>query len=391
MRKFLLGGALITLCSVVAGCGSSSALDTPSNNAVNDDKFNVLCSSYPVYEWTRAIVGDDTNVEVSLLMNNGVDPHNYQASASDIAKISESDLVIYIGGDSEGWIDDALFNLKDVHYVSLVHELSGFVLEENLDNIFNASDCCEEDHTHDHDHEDECEDECCEEDHAHDHDHEEECEDECCEEDHAHDHDHEEECEDECCEEDHTHDHDEHCDHSHVDEHIWLSAKLAKEASSVIAKELIYIDKEFASSYSDNLDLYLEELDILDNKFQQVVDNARHKTLIFGDRFPFRYLADDYNLEAYAAFSGCSTDTEASFETIVFLSEMLNETEAEAVSYISESSRAIANTVISSSNKKSSPTVQFTSMELVSPSDIGKVSYIDLMEVNLKALEEALK
>ncbi len=454
MRKFF-GVGIGVICLAVTGCSSASqTYEAPVAlvSAVADgNSFEILCSSYPVYEWTSAIVGDSPNIEVTLLMANGVDPHNYQASAQDIAKIHTTDLCIYIGGDSEYWIGDAVVSDS----LSLMNALTDYVVEKAYSEGMEEDDCCavaaELGEECDIDHsteivEDDCDLPCCEEvvehsedcDHDHDHDdccevvevvEEEECELECCLE--VVEIIEEEECELECCLEveatvecelddhsdcDHDHDHgiissilsfftgstceldhehDENCGHDHegqADEHIWLSAKLAMVACEIITDTIIELDPTNASIYSTNLEAYLTELMEIDDAFQAIVDDSEINTLIFGDRFPFVYLLTDYNIDYYAAFSGCSTDTEASFETIIFLTEQLNATDASAVCYVSETNRSIAEVIVNSSDDATQPLVQFTSMETITPAEReAGVSYLDLMWQNVDALAAALK
>ncbi|OON98527.1 MAG: hypothetical protein ATN35_00920 [Epulopiscium sp. Nele67-Bin004] len=403
-KKLLACLSMLTLSSQLVGCSNSiSAVPTTS------DALKVLCSSYPVYEWASAIVGDTPDVEVMLLMNNGVDPHNYQATADDIIKIQTSDMLIYIGGETEGWISDALANAPDVEVVNLMEHLDSFLLET-------SDPCCEEDHVHDedcdHSHDEHEHDDCCEEDHVHtedyDHSHDEHEHDDCCEEEHVHtedcDHSHDEHEHDDCCEEEHIHtedcDHDhseevhvhgEDCDHGHdhyYDEHIWLSVKLAIESCDIITDAISDLDPDSAKQYAINSASYVFDLEELDDKFQAVVDKYDNNMLIFGDRFPFRYLTNDYGINYCAAFASCTTDTEASFETIIGLAESLNNTSANAVNYITLED--VAKTVVQSSNDTSTPLIQWNSIENIDFLD-PDISYIFFMEQNLQALEEALK
>ncbi|MFI3175382.1 MAG: metal ABC transporter substrate-binding protein, partial [Bacillota bacterium] len=226
----------------------------------------------------------------------------------------------------------------------------------------------EEEHDHDHDEEE------------HDHDHEEE----------EHDHDHEEEEHDhDHEEEEHDHDHDEEGHtHSHEDEHIWLSLKNAITICEAIANELTAINSE--GNYIENANKYIEALASLDAEYETMVDASETNTLLFADRFPFRYLVDDYGIDYYAAFSGCSAETEASFETIMFLSQKLDELDLEEIIIIDGSDAKIAETV-NSNSANDQETIVMDSMQSITASDVTSgASYLDIMKQNLEVLGIAL-
>ncbi|OON92503.1 MAG: hypothetical protein ATN34_01140 [Epulopiscium sp. Nele67-Bin002] len=374
MRKnFLIGlsviGLALTGCSTTAETTYEVPTQLVNNFSANNNSYDILCSSYPVYEWTKAVVGDSPNIEVTLLMDNGVDLHNYQATAADIIKINTSDVCIYIGGDSEYWIEDVV----EGNGIKLMNELENYIKEEAY------SDGMQHDHDHDHDHDHEHTEDC-----DHDHEHTDECDHDHDDHDHIHEEEAEEEaCQMECCAVTTAHVHD--------DEHIWLSAKLAVLATEIIADAVIALDPANESIYNANAQSYITQLEQLDSAFQEVVDNSTINTLIFGDRFPFLYLVEDYGIDYYAAFSGCSTETEATFETIIFLAEKLDETDAASVCYISDTNKSIAEVVSFSANTEQ-PLVQFNSIEIVTQDDIAAgVTYLELMYQNVAALEKALQ
>ena len=209
--------------------------------------------------------------------------------------------------------------------------------------------------------------------HEHDHDHEHEHE-------HEHDHDHEHE---------HEHDHDH--DHDHEDEHIWLSLKNAKAICEIIAENIIRLDPENEEIYKNSLDSYISKLDSLDNLYNETVENAKLNTLLFADRFPFRYMVDDYKLEYFAAFSGCSAESEASFETVAFLAEKLSELKLPCVIVLDGSTKDIAKAVINAANSSDTKILTLDSMQTISRADIdGSASYLSIMEENLETLKKAL-
>ncbi|OOB77923.1 MAG: hypothetical protein BEN18_09125 [Epulopiscium sp. Nuni2H_MBin001] len=365
---------LVVLTSQLAGC-SISAMESTN---LQQSTFKVVCSSFPVYEWANAIIGDSNNIELTLLMDNGVDPHNYQASAQDIITLQTCDVCIYIGSTSESWIFDAL--TSNVYAINLMDNLTEFLIEtaepcctvastEYIDvPTFLSSSLEEELET------------------------EEECTLPCCL---ATEVSEELVIEEPVIEElvieelvieatelvivENS---------GYFDEHIWLSAQLAIESCNIIADAIIEIDSEMTELYTLNLTTYIKKLQEIDEKFQEIVDNTDNNVLIFGDRFPFRYLLSDYGIEHYAAFVGCSAETEASFETVVYLTEMLNETTASAVCYITNLD--LANTIVQNSNDPTAPTIQFNAMETIDFSN-NEISYIYFMEQNLNALTTALR
>ena len=316
---------LTGIVGTLAGCG----------NADGSDKLSIITTIFPEYDWVKQIMGESAeDADITLLLDNGVDLHNYQPTAADIIKISECDMFIYVGGESDGWVDDVLANAtnKDMIVINLLEVLGEDIVKE--EEIIDGME-------HEEDHEDE-------------------------------DHDHE---------------------HTHADdEHVWLSLKNAKLICSHIAEKLGVIDPGHKDTYNTNLTAYLEKLDLLDGEYRGAVEASAKNTLLFGDRFPFRYLVEDYNLEYYAAFSGCSSESEASFETIAFLSGKVDELGLGVVLTIDGVNHKIAETVISNTTEKNARILSMNSMQSVTSADVKNgVSYLSLMEENLNVLKEALK
>ena len=190
--------------------------------------------------------------------------------------------------------------------------------------------------------------------------------------------------------------HDEHEHHHHEedekDEHVWLSLRFAKTLCGAIADALCEKDAANAAVYQKNLASYTAKLDALDAKYTEMVKNSSKKVVVFGDRFPFRYLVDDYGLKYYAAFAGCSAESEASFKTIVFLSEKVNELGLNSVCQIETGNGKIAKTVISNSKNKKAKVVTFDSLQSTTAKQIKKgATYLGAMEKNLEVLKMALK
>ena len=184
--------------------------------------------------------------------------------------------------------------------------------------------------------------------------------------------------------------------HSHEqeesDEHVWLSLRNAETLCEAISNELQEIDPDNKDIYRANTSAYIEKLMALDSEYQSVVSGAAKNTILFGDRFPFRYLVDDYGLEYYAAFGGCSAETEASFETIAFLAQKVDELDLKTVLTIEKSDGKIANTIIQNTNDKNETVLQMDSMQSTTLDDVKDgTTYLSIMESNLNVLKEALQ
>ncbi|NLG24359.1 MAG: zinc ABC transporter solute-binding protein, partial [Clostridiales bacterium] len=180
--------------------------------------------------------------------------------------------------------------------------------------------------------------------------------------------------------------------HGHEqDEHVWLSLKAASKITRGLCDALCALRPDRADAYRANADAYIEALLALDARYRETIDSAARKTMLFADRFPFRYLADDYGLAYYAAFSGCSAETEASFETVAFLAGKVDELDLPAVLVIEGAAHKIANTVIANSAGKDAKILVLNSLQSVTARDLAAgVSYLDTMEQNLAVLQEAL-
>ncbi|MBE5808538.1 MAG: zinc ABC transporter substrate-binding protein [Clostridiales bacterium] len=339
------------------------------------DRISVVTTIFPIYDWVREIVGEDDSVEITMLLNSGVDLHSFQPTAADIMKVATCDVFIYVGGESDEWVEDALKEAvnPDMKVISLVECMGDDIkMEENVEGM---------EHEHDHDHD--------EEEHENEEDHEHE------EEEHEHEeeeHEHEEE-EHEREEEEHEHEGEEH-EHEHeeeADEHVWLSLRNAGKLTAAIAAALGETVPEAAATYTANCEAYAAKLDALDQAYAEAVRDAATDTVLFGDRFPFRYLTDDYGLAYYAAFSGCSAESEASFETIVFLAGKVDELGLSSVLTIEGDNHRIAETIIANTQAKDAAVRMMDSMQATTAEDVANgVTYLGVMEQNLEALRLAL-
>jgi len=354
---------IFIIVAIFAALTSSVFAAKAKKSNKDSGKLKVVTTIFPEYDWTREILGDNAkNVELTLLLGNGVDLHSYQPSIQDIAKISTADIFIYVGGESDGWVKDALKNAtnKNMKAINLLETLGDKVKAEELKEGMQT----EENEEHEH--------------HHHNGEHHDDDDD-----DDDDDHDHEAEGE-------HHHHHDE--DEVEYDEHVWLSLRNAKILSTEIAAALCEKDPANAASYKANLASYKAKLDALDTKYVATVKSASKNTILFGDRFPFRYLVDDYNLDYFAAFVGCSAETEASFETVIFLSKKVDELGLNAVLKIESGDGKIARTIAQNAKNKNAKVLTLDSIQSTTAKQAASgTTYLSIMESNLKVLEEALK
>ena len=348
MKKIGFGAIVFALFMMFVACGADSEKKAPANK-----KISIVATIYPQYDWIKNILGERADsVDLKLLIKNGTDLHSYKPSAQDIATIAKADLVVYVGGESDEWIEKALAATPKAGRVevNLMKALGDHVKKEEIVEGMQA-----EDHEH-HEHAEKHEDEHHE--HAEGHHH----------------HDEEEEMEN--------------------DEHIWLSMVAAKYLVGVdIVEALVKIDTANAETYRTNATDYTVKLNEIDDEYADAVGEATHQTILFGDRFPFRYLVDDYGIKYYAAFVGCSAESEASFETVAFLAGKMDSLQLPAIFIIEGSDGKIARTVLEASkNSKGAEILTLNSMQSVTDDQIkAGVSYLSIMRSNLEILKKALK
>ncbi len=316
-------------------CFTSCSFD--SYKKKENSALSIVTTIFPEYDWVRQILGDKIkNTELTMLLDSGVDLHNFQPSANDIIKISSCDMFICVGGKSDKWVEDALKekNNENMVVINLLDVLGDTVKEEELAEGM-------EDEEHDHDDAG------------------------------GEDNEYEEEVE--------------------YDEHVWLSLKNAETLCKYIADRLSEVDSDIAESYKTNAENYIGKLKALDEEYQSAVEGAKQKAILFGDRFPFRYLADDYGLKYYAAFSGCSAETEASFETISFLAGKVDELGLKSVLTIEGTDHSVAETIIKNTKTKSQSVLTLDSMQSITSDDVKNgADYLAIMRDNLTVLKKAL-
>lgn len=329
-KKILSVLLCLSIVFTLGACSKELNENNKSNNANSKDKLTVICTVFPQYDWVKNILGNRINdVNLTLLLDSGVDLHNYQPTVDDLAEISKCDMFVYVGGESDKWVDDALQNAanKDMIAVNLIDTLGNIVKEEEVKDGMEAE---EEEH------EDEEE-------------------------------------------------------GPEYDEHIWLSLKNAVTLCGTLSEKIQSLDPSNADEYKKNADAYIGKLNQLDSQYESVCANAKTKTLLFGDRFPFRYMVDDYGLDYYAAFVGCSAETEASFETISFLAGKVDELNLKSVITIEGTDHKIAQTIISNTASKNQEILSLNSMQGVTSDDVkNNASYLSIMTDNLATLEKAL-
>ena len=325
--------AALMLAGMLAGCMNSSEVPMGSATAAPSQteapahtKISIVTTIFPEYDWVREILGDKADsAEITMLLDNGVDLHSYQPTADDLIRISDCDLFVYVGGESDGWVDDALKNAtnKNRKVINLLETLGDSVKEEETVEGMQEE---EEDH-----------------------------------------------------------------EEKEYDEHVWLSLKNAKTLVGAISESLQELDPDNKDTYATNAAAYIEKLSALDAEYQKAVSAGTYKTLLFGDRFPFRYLVDDYSLSYYAAFVGCSAESEASFETVSFLARKVDEGKLPCVLTIEGKNHKIAETIVQNTAGKNQKILTMDSMQSTTSQDVARgTTYLSLMAKNLDVLKEAL-
>ena len=330
---------LVLLLGLFAACDMPGSTNSTTRPDVNEKALSVVATVFPAYDWTRQIIGEnEDHVALTLLLDKGTDLHNYQPTVEDIYKISTCDLFIYIGGESDAkWVPNALAQATNpnMKVICLLDALGSAAKEEEaLEGM--------EEHEHDYDHEDE-------------------------------------------------HDHEDEEEGPEYDEHIWLSLRNASTLCTALCGALCEIDPDAQSSYQQNFRAYDEKLNALEQDYAAAVAAAPSRTLLFADRFPFRYLADDYDLTCYAAFSGCSAETEASFETVNFLVGKVDELGLSCVMVLEGGETRLAETIIDNSQAKNARVLSLNSLQSVTARGVEEgVTYLGVMESNLEVLKTAL-
>lgn len=322
MKRIISILITISICtSILAGCQTDTVNSEDSNSS---EKLSVVTTIFPQYDFVREIAGD--NVELTMLLPPGSESHSFEPTPQDIITIQNCDVFIYVGGESDEWVDGILDSMdtNDMKIISII-DLVDTVEEEIVEGMEAEAEA----------------------------------------------------------------DEGESNEEVEYDEHVWTSPQNAITIVQRISETLCELDSGNASVYAANTAAYLDKLNELDTAFQEVVDSAPGNTLVFADRFPFRYFADAYGLDYYAAFPGCSTETEASAATVAFLIDKVNEEDIPVVFYIEFSNEKMADTICESTNAKK---LLLHSCHNIKKDDFENgVSYLELMNQNIENLKEALQ
>lgn len=373
--SLLLAGLFLCIvlsvgCSVVKNTSGKNATrknaeseNTIEQNSIekgNSNKISIVCTTFPQYDWVKNILGEEAeHFNVTLLLDNGVDMHSYQPVVKDIATAGSSDLFIYVGGESDTWVEDALKEAKnkDLKAINLMETLGNSVKEEEV-----VEGMQEERESLGHSHEKSSKEK------------QEQTQKE------SHENSQEINGQKEAADEE-----------PEYDEHIWLSIRNAEIMVKNIEKAIEQLDSDNAKVYQTNAENYIKKLDTLDKQYANTIQNAKYKAILFGDRFPFRYMADDYDLKYYAAFAGCSAETMAGFETVTFLAKKADELRLPVILTIENSDGRIAEAVKSNTTKKNQKILAMNSLQSVTKEQLADgITYLQVMQENLSVLSEAL-
>ena len=348
--KKIVDLALISVLMVsMVGCNTTT--NTKENK--KNTKLTIMTTLFPYYDFARAVIGDVKDIDLELLVSPGQDDHSFEPTPKDVVAINKADLFIYNGGSIENWVEEVLKSLDNKNQTAMRmmdyiddHKL---LTEEESEGVFAVNE-------HDHD------------EHSHS------------EEEHNHSEDNEA-----------NHDEDEHSEDEHseeYDEHIWTSPVQAALLVQAISDEICKLVPEHKAEFQNNTKAYIKKIEKIDKEFREVVAGAKHKEIIFADKFPLKYFAKEYGLKYCAAFAGCSGDTEPSAKTVAFLIDKVKAADVKGIFYLELSSTAMADTICDDTGTKK---YQFNSCHNVTFNQFKNgVTYVSLMEENVKVLKKAL-
>lgn len=330
IHKFLV--ILLTVITVLTGVGGAAA---------QNERYQIVTTIFPIFDFARIVAGD--TMSVTLMLPAGADSHAFEPTPRDIMTVQDAGLFLYIGGESDGWVDRILssFGDKKPAAVALIHSVDG-LNEEIVEGM-------ESDSLHD-EHDDEG------------------------------DEYHDEEYEDKS--DNHSHSDDV------IDEHIWTSPTNAILMTEKIRDALIALDPANRELFAANAEAYINELKQLDADFRSMVSSSKRKVFVVGDRFPFRYLAYEYGLEYYAAFPGCSTDNDPGASTVAFLIDKVQEYNLPVVFTLENSNQVIAKTIADATGARVE--VLNAAHNVSGTADLEQISYLSIMRENIEKLRAAL-
>ena len=311
-------GAALLLLTLTAGCSRPP-------EAAEDGRLRVVATVFPAYDFARSAGGD--LAEVELLLPPGAESHSYEPTPADILAVQECDLFLYLGGESDTWVDTILESVEPKGRVLRMVDCVPLLEEETVEGM----ETFEEGHDHD-----------------------------------GHDHGLGEVV--------------------GYDEHVWTSPRNAAAVTRAVGAALGEIDPANAGVYAANAEGYAAELDALDRRFAGFFAGVEDRTMVFGDRFPLRYFAEEFDIDYYAAFPGCSTQTEPSAATVAFLTDKVRQEHISTVWYIEFSNHLVADSIAEAAGAE---TALFHTCHNISPEDLeAGATYASLMEGNLEALEQ---
>ena len=371
--------AVLGISLVLGGCaqtgGSQGAFDASSEE---NGKLKVAVTLFPYYDFVRQIAGNQ--VDLQMVIPAGMDSHSFEPTPADIRTIQHADILISNGGTMEHWLDETLAALDTTNMtIVTMMDYVDAVEEEIVEGMEDADH--DHEHTHvyvaaDHDHSGEMPEEHAA--HAHEDD----------------DHDHSGETPEEHAahsyEEDTRSyvDHDGHEEEIEYDEHIWTSPVNAMKLVDVIGDTLAEADPAHADTYHQGAENYKKELEEIDSGFREVSANRKRNMIVMGDKFPFRYLADEYQLDYRAAFSGCSSDTEPSAKTIAYLIDKVKEEQIPAVYYLELSSHRVAEIIGEETGAE--PLLLHSCHNVTRAQFDAGVTYVQLMRQNIENLRKGI-
>lgn len=304
MKKCLKVFVILFVVILLSGC---------KNSVSNNSKFTIISTNFPGYDFARAITKDVDNVEVKLLLKTGAEMHHYEPTPQDIIDIKNSDVFIYVGGESDSWISNILNDI-DTSKTKIIKlmDLVDLSLEGDWDNS----------------------------------------------------------------------------ETDEYDEHVWTSPVNAIQIVKKLSLAIIRLDIDNQELYQKNTDSYVNLLALIDTEIRSIVENAKRNELVFGDRFPLIYFTKEYGLKYYAAFPGCSEQTEASAKTLAFLINKVKEDSIPVVLHVELTKGDIANSI---SKETGAKVMEFSSIHNISQSDFDKgITYVDIMKKNIEVLKVAL-
>lgn len=318
---------LILSAACLSGCGEGEIRGTgPDSDISEASSLKIVCTIFPPYDFARAVAGDDA--EVTMLLKPGEEVHSYEPTPQDIREIQDCSLFIYVGGENDVWVDQILDNLGEEKPQTLrLVDLVDTVEEEQVEGMMPERG--------------------------------------------------EESDDDSSGESD-----------GEADEHVWTSPANAAQITEAVAQKMEELDPANAADYEENASDYEAQIMELDEKFREVVSSGKRRTIVFGDRFPMRYFAEEFGLDYYAAFSGCSSDSEPSAATLAFLIDKVREENIPVVFSIEFSNGNIARAICESTGAVQRT---FYSCHNVTKDQFESgATYVSLMYENLEVLSEAL-